>query len=150
MSSFKFIYIACFNNSSCMKCLLGKISKTLKTISVTDALHQEEKRPLPAACSQTAVSKHTHGKLGGRKKCGRKTCKSNRDNSNQIVEHKTSQESESFTQSVTLTTRTRTGLRRTRTGGRNQDEVPTVGDKLGSSAGTNICFYHHGNNSSLA
>ena len=32
-----------------------------------------------AGSSQSAVSKHIHGKLTGREKCGRKRCPSNRD-----------------------------------------------------------------------
>ncbi len=33
-----------------------------------------------AGCSQSAVSKHVNRKLSGRKKCGRKTCTTNREN----------------------------------------------------------------------
>ena len=53
-----------------------------KAVIVT--LHKEGKPQKviakEAGCSQGAVSKHINGKLSGRKMCGRKKCRSNRDN----------------------------------------------------------------------
>ena len=65
--------------------IMGKTADwTVVQKTVTDTLHKEGKPQRvigkDAGCSQTAVSKHIHRKLSGRKKCGRKRCTSNRDN----------------------------------------------------------------------
>ncbi len=52
--------------------------------TIIDTLHKEGKPQTPiakeAGCSHSAVSKHVNTKLSGRKKCGRKRCKTNREN----------------------------------------------------------------------
>ena len=59
--------------------ILPDVQKT-----VIDTLHKEDKPQnvitKEAGCSQSAVSKHIHRKLSGRKKCGRKRCTGNRNN----------------------------------------------------------------------
>ncbi len=52
--------------------------------TIIDTLHKEGKPQTfiakEAGCSQSAVSKHVNRKLSRRKKCGRKRCKTNREN----------------------------------------------------------------------
>ncbi len=52
--------------------------------TIIDTLHKEGKPQTfiakEAGCSQSAVSKHVNRKLNGRIKCGRKRCKTNREN----------------------------------------------------------------------
>ncbi len=52
--------------------------------TIIDTLHKEGKPHTlivkEAGCSQIAVSKHVNRKLSGRKKCGSKRCKTNREN----------------------------------------------------------------------
>ena len=63
---------------------MGKTADlTVVQKTLIDTLHEEGKPQKViaerAGCSQSAVSKHIHGKLTGREKCGRKRCPSNRD-----------------------------------------------------------------------
>lgn len=63
---------------------MGKTADlTVVQKTLIDTLHKEGKPQKViaerAGCSQSAVSKHIHGKLTGREKCGRKRCTSNRD-----------------------------------------------------------------------
>ena len=61
---------------------MGKTSDlTVVQKTIIDTLHKEGKKVVAerAGCSQSAVSKHIHGNLPGRGKCGRKRCTSNRD-----------------------------------------------------------------------
>ena len=63
---------------------MGKTSDlTVVQKTIIDTLHKEEKTQKiiaeRAGCSQSTVSKHIHGNLTGREKCGRKRCTSNRD-----------------------------------------------------------------------
>ena len=65
--------------------IMGKIADgTGFQKTVTDTLHKQGKPQKviakEAGCSHSAVSKHIHKKLSGRKKSGRKRCTSNRDN----------------------------------------------------------------------
>ena len=52
--------------------------------TVIDTLHKEGKPQKviakEAGCSQSAISKHFHRRLSGKRKCGRKWCTSKRDN----------------------------------------------------------------------
>src|SRR4029434_3708011 len=54
---------------------------TVDQKTLIDTLHEEGKPQKViagrAGCSQSALSKHIHGKLTGREKCGRKRCPSN-------------------------------------------------------------------------
>lgn len=63
--------------------LTMKDMKVVQKIAI-DTLHKEGKPPKviakEACCSVSTVSKHTNGKLRGRKKCGRNCCTKNRDN----------------------------------------------------------------------
>uniref|UniRef100_A0AAY5KDZ4 Transposase Tc1-like domain-containing protein n=1 Tax=Esox lucius TaxID=8010 RepID=A0AAY5KDZ4_ESOLU len=64
--------------------IMGKTADlTVVQKTLIDTLHEEGKPQKViaerAGCSQSAVSKHIHGKLTGREKCGRKRCTSNRD-----------------------------------------------------------------------
>ncbi len=65
--------------------IMGKTADlTVVQKTIIDTLHNEGKSQTftakEAGCSQSAVSKHVNRKLSGRKKCGRKTCKTNREN----------------------------------------------------------------------
>ena len=62
---------------------MGKTADlTVVQKTLIDTLHEEGKPQKViaerAGCSQSAVSKHIHGKLTGREKCGRKRCPSKR------------------------------------------------------------------------
>ena len=64
--------------------IMGKTADlTVVQKTLIDSLHKEGKPQKiiaeRAGCSQSAVSKHIHGKLTGRKKCGRKRCTSERN-----------------------------------------------------------------------
>lgn len=63
---------------------MGKTSDlTVVQKTIIDTLHKEGKTQKVmaerAGCSQSTVSKHIHGNLTGREKCGKKRCTSNRD-----------------------------------------------------------------------
>ncbi len=65
--------------------IIGKTADlTVVQKTIIDTLHKEGKPQTfivkEAGCSQSAVSKHVNRKLSGRKKCGRKTCTTNREN----------------------------------------------------------------------
>ncbi len=65
--------------------IMGKTADlTVVQKSIIDTLHKEGKPQTfiakEAGCSQSAVSKHLNRKLSGRKKSGRKICKTNREN----------------------------------------------------------------------
>ncbi len=52
--------------------------------TIIDTLHKEGKPQIfiakEAVCSRSAVSKHVYRKLSERKKCGRNSCTTNREN----------------------------------------------------------------------
>ncbi|KAI2655711.1 Transposable element Tc3 transposase [Labeo rohita] len=63
---------------------MGKTAElTVVQKTIIDTLYKEGKPQTfiakEAGCSQSAVSKHVNRKLSGRKKCGRKTCTTNRE-----------------------------------------------------------------------
>ncbi len=65
--------------------IMGKTADlTVVQKTIIDTLHKEGKPQTfiakGAGCSQSAVSKHVNRKLSGRKKCGRKSCTTNREN----------------------------------------------------------------------
>ncbi len=65
--------------------IMGKSADlTVVQKSIIDTLHKEGKPQTfiakEAGCSQSAVSKHINRKLSGRKKSGRKSCTTNREN----------------------------------------------------------------------
>ncbi len=65
--------------------IMGKTADlTVVQNTIMDTLHKEGKPQTfiakEAGCSQSAVSKHVNRKLSGRKKCGRKRYKTNREN----------------------------------------------------------------------
>ncbi len=65
---------------------MGKTADlTVVQKTIIDTLHKEGKPQTfiakEAGCSQSAVSKHVNRMLSGRKKCGRKRCTTNRENS---------------------------------------------------------------------
>ncbi len=65
--------------------IMGKTADlTVVQKTIIDTLHKEGKSQTfiakEAGCSQSAVSKHVHRKLSGRKKCGRKRCTTNQEN----------------------------------------------------------------------
>ncbi len=65
--------------------IMGKTADlTLVQKTIIDTLHKEGKPQTfiakEAGCSQSAVSKHVNRKLCGRKKRGRKSCTTNREN----------------------------------------------------------------------
>ncbi len=65
--------------------IMGKTADlTVVQKTIIDTLHKEGKPQTSIAkevgCSQSAVSKHVHRKLSGRKNCGRKRCTTNREN----------------------------------------------------------------------
>ncbi len=65
--------------------IMGKTAdQTVVQKTIIDTLHKEGKPQTfiakEAGCSQSAVSKHVNRKLNGRIKCGRKRCKTNREN----------------------------------------------------------------------
>ncbi len=64
---------------------MGKTADlTVVQNTIIDTLHKEGKPQTfiakEAGCSQSAVSKHVNRKLSGRKNCGKKRCKTNREN----------------------------------------------------------------------
>ncbi len=66
--------------------IMGKTADlTVVQKTIIDTLHKEGKPQTfiakEAGCSQSAVSKHVNRKLSERKKCGRKRCTTNRENS---------------------------------------------------------------------
>ncbi len=65
--------------------IMGKTADlTVFQKTIIDTLHKEGKPQTfigkEAGCSQNAVPKHVNRNLSGRKKCGRKRCKTNREN----------------------------------------------------------------------
>ncbi len=65
--------------------IMGKTADlTVVQKTIIDTLHKEGKPQTfigkEAGCSQNAVPKHVNRNLSGRKKCGRKRCKTNREN----------------------------------------------------------------------
>ncbi len=65
--------------------IMGKTADlTVVQKTIIDTLHKEGKPQTfiakEAGCSQSDVSKHVNRKLSGRKKCGRKSCTTNREN----------------------------------------------------------------------
>ncbi len=64
--------------------IMGKTADlTVVQKTIMDTLHKEDKPQTfiakEAGCLQSAVYKHVHRKLSGRKKCGRKRCTTNRE-----------------------------------------------------------------------
>ncbi len=65
--------------------IMGKTADlTVVQKTIIDTFHKEGKPQTfiakEAGCSQSAVSKHVNRKLSGRKKCGKKSCSTNREN----------------------------------------------------------------------